>query len=307
MRDEHEEDDSIAGAGGGGLAGRRIEAPQGWLRHRNHHYHANAWGGRRLLSIASGASPALPNSTTRATLVDTPMFEASTMFLLSLNFGANNGFAVTPAPVGFSPLAAARVNVTLRHGMDPRQGTIDDVYSLSPSAFLQPGETGVTNPVWLPVSLIETRKLTVLVEITTAGASPNSVWVDCAATPVTALDSEQILAARGDNTNVFGWPSMVSTRTAYVASPAHVTLLDASAARRQFFVTNEATTRLALGFGQVPDLTPGSERWDVILDAKGGPNPFYRSGVDQHWGVVYGIWETGGAGFAMATETDIFG
>jgi hypothetical protein len=163
-------------------------------------------------------------------------------------------------------------------------------------------------PAWLPVSIVIARKLVITAENIDASPGHENQFVDISVALVDTIDSGQIIQERyaGSDTflpNIFGFGDVPQLfRTAANAAP--VQLLPPDQTRRQFWVTNEGTTRLALRFSQNnPDVTPGTEAWDVILDPKGtlGGVTRYESKLDAYWGPVNGVWEGAPTGFALAS------
>jgi hypothetical protein len=260
--------------------------------------HANRWGGRTLLSTDQTIS-----ARKVAVLLDTEMLDRPYLWRIDFLFSQPTTGA-TPTPREFTPLAVAPTKIIVRHGVDNRQGTVDDVYNLNPAAAVPPGGSGVITPVWMPLSYARSRKLTIIVEVSAFtdghGNLYNSSWVDVCATPIDAVDTEQIVSSRA-NRNIFGFGGTFSARVASSTTAPGVPLLAASAARRKFWIVNKSTANLYVAFGDVVDLTPGSESFTIEIPAGGT----YESPLDQYWGDVTGLWDAVN-GYAMVTESDLF-
>lgn len=243
----------------------------------------------------------------KQTLVWTPKFDVPRPFYVQLLFASTiagpGGSTLVPA-LPFQPFSSARIQITLTRYIDDYGNSQEDSYivnGFSPTA---------TEPAWLPVAIVTARKVVITAEIVDSSPGHTTQFVDASISLVDAIDTPQIIQARyapsvaGSDTflaNVFGFgdvPQVVRTAQSATA----VQLLPVDQTRRQFWVSNEGTARLALRFSSNdPDVTPGSESWDVILDAKGGAFSRYQSPLDSFWGEVRGIWETAGAGFALAS------
>jgi hypothetical protein len=291
---------------GGALLVNRIIGPA---------HNPNAWGGRSYLS--NNDNDKFPRS---ATLVFTPTFEVPRLFFVQMLF-ANDLSLITGAPSGqnavlpFSSVvpnvgtAIGGFQVRVQRSMSDKGSTTEDVYNLSGSGDL-PEE-----PTWLPISIVSAKKLVIVVK----NIGDVSQWVDVSVTPIETLTQDQMIALRWstaaatstsiDNSlpNIFGFGEVAGTigngPTRVPASATPVELLPADQTRRQFWISNESTDRLALRFSatQAPDVTPGSESWDVILGAKGSATAAYQSPLDAYWGRIQGVWE-GTNGFALANS-----
>jgi hypothetical protein len=268
------------------------------------------WSTTQLLSAFPAPGPApFPR---KQMLVWTPTFDIPRPFWVQILFasatGDQNGTLVPALP--FQPFSSARVKITIARFVDAYGlgQAIEDSYivnGFNPSA---------TEPAWMPVAIVAARKVTITAEIIDETPGHTQQFVDASVSVVDAIDTEQILASRytpstdGSATflpNIFGWGD-VPTKVRTPQNAAAVQLLPADQTRRQFWITNEGTARLALSFGKNdPDVTPGAESWDVILDAKGGAVTRYESPTNAHWGEVRGIWEAAGAGFAVASGASI--
>lgn len=243
----------------------------------------------------------------RAALVWTPKFDVPRTFYVQLLFASTvagpGGNTLVPA-LPFQPFSSARVLVTIQRYMDDF-GTVQ-----ADSYIINGYSSSPVEPAWLPVAIVTARKVVINVEIIDDSAGHTTQFVDGSVALVDTIDTPQIIQARytpsdaGGSTflpNIFGWgdvPEVVRT----AQNAAAVELLPSDQTRRQFWITNEGTARLALRFSSNnPVVAAGLERWDVILDAKGGAVTRYQSPPDTYWGPVRGIWEAAGAGFAMAS------
>lgn len=277
-----------------------IETSPSALDFKVHESHANRWGGRVLLSV----DPVISKRST-AVILDTPMMDRPYLWRLDFLF-SQPATEATPSPRAFTPLAVCPTRITVRHGIDDRQGTVDDVYNLSNAAAIPVGSNGVILPVWMPISSVRTRKLTIIAEVFTGddghGQIFQSAFVDVGATPITAVDTEQIVAARGGR-NIFGFGNTFTARTAATAGPA-VLLMPADAARTKFWIVNKGTTNLFVGFGTQPDLTVGTESFTIELL----PGATYESQPDQFWGDIFGVWDgaPGANDYGLVTVSNIF-
>jgi hypothetical protein len=244
----------------------------------------------------------------KATFVWTPSFPEPRPFFVQVFFasaldGSTTGTYVPALP--FQPFSSARMQVTIQRYVDDFGAALVDSYIINgfnPSTF---------EPAWLPVAIVMARKIVVTVEIIDETPGHVRQWVDASVALVETIDTEQIIQSRyassanGENLflpNVFGFgdvPQVVRTPQDVVPQ----LLLPADQTRRQFWITNEGDSRLAVKFGRSdPSVTAGAESWDIILDPKGGPGPTsYQSIKDAHWGEVRGIWEAAGGGFALAS------
>lgn len=268
---------------------------------------ADRWGARYLLLQGSpGAPPSIPGGRVgRQTFVDSRLFDVPTLFYIQVKFASVLTAAVggTPAPaLPFQSFSSDRIKFTLRRQLDDYGGLITDEYIVN-------GFTPtVGEPMWFPVAVVSGRKLQLLAEDIDAAPGHGSQYVDVVVTPVTSIDDQLVISERDDlvGQNVFGYShTRGGFRTAASAVP--VLLLPADASRRQFFISNEGTTRLALSFdpNSPPNVGAGTESWTVILDAKGGANSRYTSPMDSYWGPVEGVWEGVPAGFAMADGSTV--
>ena len=279
-----------------------------------------AWGGRYFLQNNPGGP-----QPKKSVMIFTPQFREPRLFYVQMRF-ANDGGIVPGGTPGqpaspFSEImvndgtAIGKVDVTMTRALTAQSASMDDSYVIS-GAPSDPRESG-----WLPVSIVAAKKLVINVENT----GDLGIWIDATIVPLKTLTHEQLMSLRwstsklgGGGTqrntlpNTFGFGDVAGTgnngpkRT--TASPAPATLLPADNTRRQFWVSNEGSTRLALRFGpHDPDVTGGTESWDVILDAKGGAFSRYQSPLDTFWGEVRGVWEGGSpSGFALASSAIYF-
>lgn len=277
-----------------------------------------SWGGRLLLdNNANGVNATSPKS---AVFVYTPPFKEPRFFWIQMRFALGET-AKLPFGVPILPFSETMVNdgsaigevtVTVKRSVSAQAGTMDDTYVVSGA----PTTIGPTQ--WFPVMIIPGKQLVINVENT--GDLP--IWIDCTCAPLTTLTNDQLIAlrwstastgAKGVNArpNVFGFGDVPGTEsngpTRKPSSTTSQLLLPADPTRRQFWVSNESTSRLALRFSNHdPVVTAGSESWDVILDPK-GPGNFsrYQSPVDAYWGEVRGVWEAAN-GFALASSAIYF-
>lgn len=276
-----------------------------------------SWGGRVLLDNNANA----PNSPKSAVFVYTPPFKEPRFFWVQLRFALDQSLFVNGVPgqpqLPFTETmvndgsAIGEVTVTVKRAVSGQAGTLDDSYVVSGAPSLMGQST------WFPVMLLPCKQLVINIENT----GDLAVWVDCTCAPLTTLTNEQLLAlrwspsstgAKGVNNrpNVFGFgdvPGTIGNGPHRVpATNVATQLLPADNTRRQFWITNEGSTRLALRFSNHdPDVTASSESWDVILAPKGGAGglpSFYQSPLDAYWGEVRGIWEGSPTGFALASS-----
>lgn len=267
---------------------------------------ADRWGARYLLEHGTpGTPPTIAGARVgRQTFVDSRLFEVPTLFYIQVKFASVlTAVGGTPAPaLPFQSFSSDRIQFTVRRQLDDFGGLITDTYIVN-------GFTPTTGePMWFPVAVVSARKLQILAEDIDTAPGHGSQYVDVVATPVTSLDDQLVIAERDDlvGQNVFGYShTRGGFRTAASAVP--VLLLPADASRRQFFISNEGSTRLALSFDQnnPPNVGAGTESWTVILDAKGGANSRYVSPMDSYWGPVEGVWEGVPTGFAMADGSTV--
>jgi hypothetical protein len=276
-----------------------------------------AWGGRYLLDNNPGG-----RTPKKSVFVYTPPFKEPRFFWVQMRFALDGGRFAGGTPgqpeLPFSETmvndgtSIGQVTVSVKRSVSAQGGTMDDSYVVDGA----PSVAGETS--WFPVMVLPGKQLVIDIENTGEVA----IWVDCSCAPLTTLTQEQLMALRwstgstggqGINArpNVFGFGDVPGTigngpkRTPASATPQ--LLLPADPTRRQFWVSNESTDRLALRFSNHdPDVTAASESWDVILDAK-GPGNFsrYQSPVDAYWGEVRGVWE-GTNGFALASGAIYF-
>jgi hypothetical protein len=263
---------------------------------------AQRWGSRKLLQRGQATIPGATGGA--ATLVETPLFAQPQLFYLQVRFAAvvlNTGN--TPNPLlPFQSVSSDHIRFTVRRLLDEYAGETTDVYDVNGNT------TSVVIPAWFPVGVIGARKLQILAENVDANPGHGTQYVDVVAVPVTSIDQQLLIAERDDpfGQNIFGYSHTNNFRTAASALP--VQILGPDASRRQFFITNEGTTRLALSFsGNNPNVGAGAEDWSVILDAKGGAYTRYVSPMDSFWGEVRGVWEGAPGGFAMASAATFIG
>jgi hypothetical protein len=248
----------------------------------------------------------------RAMLVWTPTFDIPRPFWIQVLFAstiAGPGGTLVPA-LPFQPFSSARVLVTISRYIDQYGAAIEDSYVVNGY------NPSLTEPAWLPVAIVSARKVTITAQLIDTTPGHTTQFVDASVAVVDAIDTGQIIQSRysssaaGSGTflpNIFGFgdvPKIVRVPQNVVA----VQLLPADQTRRQFWITNEGSARLALRFSSNnPDVTPGAEAWDVILDPKGtlGGLTRYQSPNDAYWGEVRGIWEGAGAGFAMCSGASV--
>lgn len=276
-----------------------------------------AWGGRYFLDNNDGG-----RSPKKSVFVFTPTYEEPRFFWIQMRFALDAGL-FTGGTQGqpqnpFSEVmvnagtAIGEVTVTLTQSLSAQAASMPESYVISGA----PTTAGQTS--WWPVMVLPGKKLVMNIENT----GDLGIWVDCACAPLTTLTQEQLMALRwstastgsqGINArpNVFGFGDVPGTlangptRTPAAAAPA--VLLPVDPTRRQFWVSNESDQRLALRFSNHdPVVTPGSESWDLILDAKGGANSRYQSPLDSYWGEVRGVWEGAPGGFALASSAIYF-
>ena len=278
-----------------------------------------AWGGRYFLDNNDGGK-----TTRQSVLVFSPQYKEPRFFYLQLRFaldqgilgGGQAGQPVLPfsEKIVNAGSAIGKVAVTMTRALTGQSASMDDSYIISGAG------NDPTQPYWLPISVVAAKKIVVNVK----NIGDLGLWVDFTIAPLKTLTQEQLLALRWSTSsqpeggapastvnsfpNTFGFGRVAGTLgngpTRSNASAAVVQLLPADASRRQFWISNESPERLAVRFGpNDPVVTPGSESWDVILDAKGGANSRYQSPLDTFWGEVRGVWE--GApptGFALASS-----
>jgi hypothetical protein len=258
------------------------------------------WETRKLLEIGDTAKK-------RATVVWTPSFPEPRPFYVQAFFAATvssaDGTTLNPA-LPFEAFSTSRILITVQRYIDDYGGVLEDSYVINGSSPT-PEE-----PAWLPISIVTARKLVITAEIIDTAPGHGTQFVDISVSLVETIDTEQIIQSRyapsanGSGTflpNIFGFgdvPQIVRV----AQNVAAVQLLPPDQTRRQFWITNEGTARLAIRFStNDPDVTAGAQKWDVILDAKGGAVTRYESPLNAYWGEVRGIWEGAGAGFALAS------
>lgn len=240
------------------------------------------------------------------TFIWTPVYEAPRPFYVQVQFASAEQQAGSPATpaLPFQPFSSARVKITLQRYNDDFGGVLEDSYIVN---GYNPSEV---EPAWLPVAIVATRKLVILAECIDEAPGHTAQFVDVTASLVETIDTRAIIQDRysGSATflpNIFGFGEVPIVANV-AASAAPVQLLPADQTRRQFWITNEGDTRMAIRFSaNNPDVSPGTEAWDVILDPKGGAVTRYESPVDSYWGPINAVWEGAPTGFAMVSGASI--
>ncbi len=277
-----------------------------------------AWGGRYFLNNPDAQTP--PD---RSVFVFSPQYMEPRFFYLQMRF-ALDGSIVSGHQKGQPALpwsekivnagsAIGKVAVTMTRALTGQAASVDDSYIISGAG------NDPTQPFWLPVSIVAAKKLVINVQ----NIGDLGLWVDLTIVPLNTLTDNQLMSLRWSTSqqpvggapattvnpfpNTFGFGNVAGTLgngpTRTPASNVAAQLLPSDTSRRQFWVSNEGTTRLALRFGpHNPSVGAGTESWDMILDAKGGAMSRYQSPLDTFWGEVRGVWEGAPAGFALASS-----
>lgn len=272
-------------SGIGGLGGFRGPIGRG-LRPRE-----RRWASERLLAVGNPPIPAAVKRTNRATLIDTGDLGTPRPIHLKFKYAvcdANGNPAVGTTgviwqdswPIPFS----AFFRVTVRRGLGPTSGTVDEVYTV-PSV-----SSGSFDRDNIPFDIITCQSLGIDVEIAPGFVANPAIWFAVVATEVNEASLKDKLVSYN-----------VATQRIVTAANATTLLLNQHIARTQFTITNTSTNApLWVNFGPGAVVGPPPVATLVLPQ-----NTFarYESPIGGYNGIVTGFWDNAAPdGFALVTE-----